>query len=106
TNNIAGGATVANVLAGSQFEFVPMAAVVRVYQTTRANLAEVLTDITFGNVLEGQDLISNVSTTGPTTDRDVLASGVVSPGDRIVIRLRNTGVGANDADTLVDIKPL
>ncbi len=98
------GATNENILAGSKFEFLSRPSAVRIFAVQdAADLAQL--DLTLGNVVVGENLpITEVAAgTGPSMLDDKLVSGVGSPGDRIQVRLRETG-GALPAITRVLIE--
>lgn len=88
------GTTNNNLLTGSKFEFLPSAAVVKVFMAQDIVLLSVLSvDITLGNVVIGDLMIPNVATvagTGPKTNEDFMVEGVGSGGDRIQISVRET----------------
>lgn len=105
---VAAGGTVANIMAGSKFEFLARPSAVRVFAVQdAADLAEL--DFTLGNVVIGEDLplTERAAGEGPSMTDDKLVAGVGAPGDRIQIRLRETG-GAAPAITrvVVDIAEL
>lgn len=108
---VAAGATVANILAGSQFEFMRVPSHIAVYAARdgAGGVGTLFLDASFGNVIETDQ--TSVPTKGaglgPHTNEDQLISAVASAGDRLVIRLRNTdGAGAHNSRVLIKITPL
>jgi len=102
------GGTFENILAGSKFEFLSRPSAVRVFAAQDVgDLAQL--DLTLGNVVVGENLPLNqrVAGEGPSRTDDMLVSAVGAAGDRIQIRLRETG-GAAVAETrvLVEINEL
>lgn len=92
---VAIGATVENIMAGSKFEFLSRPSAVRIFAAQdAADLAQL--DFTLGNVVVGENLpLTEVAAgTGPSMIDDKLVAGVGAAGDRIQIRLRETGAAA------------
>lgn len=93
---VAAGAQVANALAGSQFEFLGAPSVVQVYmaQDTAVGIGEA--EVFFGQELEAVQapIPMRVATLGPEVPEDLIVDDVGAPGDRIVIRLIETGGAA------------
>lgn len=106
TTALGAGATVQNLLTGSKFEYLPSPAAIMVYSC--ADAAGVQLELTFGNVIEcdQMDLPVKAATVGPLRSDDLIASGVAAAGDRLQIKLQNTGGAATNIRTLVDIRPL
>lgn len=93
--SLAAGATNVNIMTGSKFEFLPRNSVVRIYAAQDlADLGEM--DISLGNVVIGEDLAMNQKTAGlgPDRNQDLLAQAAGMAGDRIQIRVRETGGAA------------
>ena len=98
TNTVNAGVTIDNLLTGSKFDYLPRAAVVTIYQIQdEVVLSRIATDFTLGNVVIGDDLVSNLNLAGaanigagPKTNEDLLARAVGQGGDRITIRVRET----------------
>ena len=108
---VAAGATVANILAGSQFEFMRVPSHIAVYAVRDgAGVAGLLNlDASFGNVIETD--AAQVPTfgagLGPNTNEHQIVSAVAAAGDRLVLRLRNgDGANAQNSRVLVKITPL
>ena len=95
-----------NVLAGSEFEFLPRAARIRVYQVS--DQVDTTLDVSFGNAIQTQAAVSPLepaANQGPFTDRHLIVDDVADAGDRIVVRVRG-GAAASVTRTLVDITVL
>jgi len=108
---VAAGATVANILAGSQFEFMRVPSHIAVYVVEDSAGADGLLnmDVSFGNTIEtdSYQVPTKAATLGPNVNEDQAVSAVASAGDRIVIRMRNTdGTNAKNSRTLIKITPL
>lgn len=105
---IGASATVDNILAGSKFEFPEQAVVVRIYSvvdlTDVAAGSVVQMDATKGNVLCGDDVNVGAFTDnlGPNRNEHLITRFVAAPGQRIQIKLRETGANAADVRTLID----
>jgi len=109
--SVAAGATVANILAGSQFEFMRVPSHIAVYAVEDSAGADGLLnmDVSFGNTIEADSyqVPTKGATLGPNVNEDQAISAVAAAGDRIVIRLRNTdGANAKASRILVKITPL
>ena len=104
---VAGGGD-PNVLTGSQFEFLGTVSRVQVYAIQdsggAAGVGEL--EIFFGQELQFSRSPINVKSNGPTIPDDLLIDDFGALGDRLVIRLSETG-GALGAtiNTLVKITP-
>ena len=95
-----------NVLAGSEFEFLPRAARIRVYQVS--DVGDTTADVSFGNAIQLQAGVVPLEPgvgEGPDTNRHLIVDDVADAGDRIVVRVRG-GVAASVTRTLVDITVL
>lgn len=108
---VAAGATVANILAGSQFEFMRVPSHIAVYAVRDGAGAGGLLNIdaSFGNVIEtdAAQVPTFTDDLGPDVDKHQVVSAVASAGDRLVLRLRNgDGVNAQNSRVLIKITPL
>jgi len=106
---LAAGAQVANVLTGSQFEFLGAPSRVQVYaidDTAGAGgVSEV--EIFFGQELEFSQSPVNVKAAGPDVPDDLLIDDFGAGGDRLVVRVTETGGAlASIVNTLVKITPI
>ena len=90
------GGTVANALAGSQFEFVRAPSRVQIYITQDpADLAEV--EVFFGQEIEHPPgIVSEAAAPvrGPIVPDDLIVDDFAAPNDRLVVRLTETGGAA------------
>lgn len=104
------GGVVANAFAGSAFEFIGRASRVTIASTViAAGASEVTATIQFGpevQLEEGVISSERVVAAGPQMPDDVVVDDVAAPGDRLVMRLTNTGAGARDVRTKVRIIPV
>jgi len=100
---------VANILAGSQFEFMRVPSAITVYSVQDGAIsAPVFIDVSFGNVIEGDSVAIPDFTAGegPNVNQHQLIAGVAAAGDRLVLRVRNTSAQTANVRTLVKITPL
>lgn len=90
---VAAGATVANALAGSQFEFLARPSRVQIYLTQDpADLGEA--EVFFGQEIEATAAPIRIALgagEGPIIPDDLLVDDIGAPGDRLVVRLTETG---------------
>lgn len=102
------GGTVANVLAGSQFEFLARPSIVQVFCVQdAADLAEI--EVFFGQELQlpTSPVTATTAGEGPKVPDDEIVNDIGAPGDRIVVRLVETGgVATAVVRTMVKITPL
>lgn len=108
TTIAAAGGTVANLLTGSKFEYLPVPATVIIYAV--AGVAGVDLELTAGNTVETDSLeipLQSVVGAGPSVLDDRIASCTAAAGDRLTVRLFNRAGGVNAViRTLVEIRPL
>lgn len=109
--SIAAAATVANILAGSEFEFLPVPAQIQVAITSDQVDTEL--DVSFGNAIQIQNgavpqvVVATTGFEGPRIPEDIVVSDIADAGDRLVVRVRNPdAVNPAVVNTLVMIKPL
>ena len=90
---VAANTTVENVLAGTKWEFPARPTAVQIFGAKDTATGTVLVDLSVGNVVAGENLDINTQAAGvgPLNDTDELISAVAMPGDRIQVRLRETG---------------
>lgn len=106
------GAQVANVLTGSQFEFLGAPSRIQVYAIEDGTVApqpngvgEV--EIFFGQELEFSQSPINIKAAGPDVPDDLLIDDFGAGGDRLVVRVTETGGAlAVTINTLVKITPI
>lgn len=105
-NSMLTGTTVENVLSGSQWEFLPYNASLKFAIVGDAASHEVLADVYSGqDVLLESGPISSAARF-PVNPDDYTLSDVAAGGERIKIRLRNTGAGTHVVQTSVIIEPI
>jgi len=104
-DNLAAGAVVVNVLAGTMFEFVaerPRAVRMWGVQDTIAN-ANIVVNVTYGTVTAVEDgfplptVPAAVPGDGPLRNEHELVSFMARPGARIKLACRNAGTAAHGA---------
>ena len=102
------GGTVPNVLAGSQFEFLARPSVIQVFNVQDlADLAEI--EVFFGQELQlpQSPCLQFTAGFGPNVPDHEVVNDIGAPGDRLVVRLVETGgVGTATVRTMVKITPL
>lgn len=103
-NIVAAGALVDNALSGSAFEFLRRNAIVSIGVT--ADIAAQLVTIQSGGdiVLEESPILAKAAF--PTIPDDMYYNDVGVAGDRLVVRLRNSGGAPSTIRTLVQITDL
>lgn len=110
TTIAAAGGQVANLLAGSKFEYMPGPASIVVYAC--GDQAGVDLECSAGNSVETDSLEIPAVTaadagTGPSVQDHRVAAFLAAPGDRLTLRLFNRAGGAGAiVRTLVEIRPL
>jgi len=112
TQTVLAGAIVPNVMTGSQFEFLGRPTRIQIYMIQDGGVGDGIgeSEVFFGQELElSQAPITNAAGAGegPRVPDDQVVDDIGAPGDRIVIRLQETG-GANPAQVrgLVNLTPL
>lgn len=87
------GGVIANTLAGNQFEFLARPSRVQIYMTQDpADLADV--EVFFGQEIEATAAPVRTALNageGPIIPEDLLVDDIGAPGDRLVVRLTETG---------------
>lgn len=102
--SVAANASVANACAGKLAEFVTEPSVVRLYGSASAVGLNMSLIIGTESVLEDQEV--NAQNRMPIIPDDFMAEGGALPGDRIVLRYRNTTGGAITTFSRVEIDPV
>jgi hypothetical protein len=102
--SIAAGASVANLVSGSAFEFA------RTRQIVSIGLAQSATGM-FATIQAGSDIIAEefspvILTRFPIIPDEMYYTDVMEPGDRLVLRVRNPTGGALTARAIVQVSPL
>lgn len=107
-NTLAANEVVANIMAGSQFEFLGRPTRVQVYSL--AEFGDALDmEIFFGQELELATSALNVGAAaglGPIVPDDLILDDVGAPGDRLTLRLVETGGVVGVARTMVVLTPV
>ncbi len=102
--SVAANAVVANVLAGSQYEFLPFDAVVEFGLVGSA--VGLNASVSSGTDILQADQEVSAQNRMPLYPDDFTLSDVVGAGERLVVGYRNTTAAAINAFTLVKITPL
>jgi hypothetical protein len=102
--SVAANAVVANVLSGSQYEFLPFDAVVEFGLT--ASAVALNATVTTGTDILMQDQEVSAQNRLPVYPDDFILSDVAAGGERLVVALRNTTGAAITAFTAVKITPV
>lgn len=106
SQSIAAGATVDNILAGSQFEFLPYDAFLEFGIVGAGVASDFLVDVYSGqDVLMESGAISIAART-PIYPDDYSLNDAAAGGERIKVRARNTSAGALVLNTAVKITPI
>lgn len=104
----AAGTTTPNVLTGSQFEFLGVASRIQIYaihDTTDAGVPEI--EVFFGQELQFAQSPVNEKAAGPEVPEDLIVDDFGAGGDRLVVRVTETGGAAvGTANILVKISPM
>ena len=87
------GTTNNNLASGEKFEFLSRPSVVKLYLACDASAGSVTADFSLGNVVVGDNLVPRYVTagSGPNRNEHLLLRAVGRAGDRIQLRLRETG---------------
>ncbi len=101
--SIALNATVANVLAGSQYEFLPFDALIEFGLV--ASAVGLNATVTSGTDILQQDQEVSAANRLPIYPDDFVLTDVVAAGERLVVGYRNTTGAAITAFTVVKITP-
>lgn len=101
---VAANATTGNVFAGNVFEFVGLPSLVRFYIVADAGGLNV--DVLVGNESYASDQEVSGAARFPIRNEDLLVELGALPGERIVVRLRNTTIAAILVRSLVEVLPV
>lgn len=101
---VAANAVVENVLAGKIYEFASANSIASLLAT--ASAVGLRISFIIGNEVQLDDQEISAANRFPLMPDDFLTRGGALKGDRIVIRLRNTTVGAINAFTKLDLEPI
>lgn len=113
STTVLAGTVNTNIVAGSQFEFLARPSRIQIYQVADIVLAASAgpgeSTVFFGQELElaASPTPQGVAGLGPTVPDDLILDDIGAPGDRLVIRLAETGgVDPLIARTLLVITPI
>lgn len=102
--SVAANATVQNVLAGKQNEFLSEQGLVSLFAT--ASAVGLNMSLIIGGEVIIDDQECNAQNRMPIVPDDFLGQGGGLPGDRVIVRLRNTTGGAITAFTRLETTPI
>lgn len=102
--SVAANSTTDNILAGKTLEFVMEAAILNFYIVAAA--VGIFATIVVGGEIVVDDQEVSSANRFPSTDSDLLARVGGSPGERIVIRLRNSTGAAVIVNTMAEVLPV
>ena len=105
--SVAASGTVTNLVAGTKYEFMSRNSVVEVFAVQDgADAGSLRMDVSFGNVLEGDNLAVPTfsATLGPDKDKHKLISALAQAGDRLQLKITNQdAVNASALRWLVNV---
>lgn len=101
--SVAANTTVANVLAGNSAEFIKEPSVVSFSATGSAAGLRVTAIV--GEEVVIEDQLIPVTNRFPVVPDDTLAQAGGFPGDRVIVKVRNTTGGALNSWVRVDVEP-
>lgn len=103
---VAIGATVENILAGSQFEFLPFDAFLEFGITTEGVVNDFFVDVYSGQDVLLENGAVSILNRAPIYPDDFSLNDVAGAGERIKIRARNSSAGILNFFTALRITPL
>jgi hypothetical protein len=106
TVSVAGSSVNDNLLAGSQFEFLPYDARIEFGLNGDANGADLRVDVYSGSDMLMEQGFMSAQNRIPVYPDDYQLTDVAAAGERIKIRVRNTNVAARTILFAVRITPL
>lgn len=101
---VAANVTTGNIFAGNIFEFIQRASIVRFYIVGAG--AGLNVDVLVGNESYVNDQEVTAANRFPIRNEDLLVEMGALPGERIVVRLRNTTGAAIISRSLVEVIPV
>lgn len=104
TGSVAANSTNDNVLSGSQFEFLPMAAALEFGLVGSAT--GLVVDVYSGSDMLCEGMAISTQNRFPVYPDDYTLTDVAGPGERLKVRVRNTTAGALTYFVGVRITPL
>jgi hypothetical protein len=105
TTSTAAGAATANVLAGSVYEYLPYPCLLEIGVVDDTNGEQRVTILSGSDVLMEESPVS-VQNRFPVYPDDYAVSDYAAGGDRLVIRVRNTGAAARTLRWAVKVTPV
>jgi hypothetical protein len=106
TRSLGANATIDNVLAGSQFEFLPFDAMLQFGIVGAGALGAILADVYSGQDVLMESAPISILARFPVFPDDFTLDDVAAAGERIKVRLRNTTGAAVVVNTAVKITPI
>jgi len=106
TRSVAANATIDNVLAGSQFEFLPFDAQLDFGIVGAGALGAILVDVYSGQDVLMESGAISILNRFPVFPDDYSLTDVAGAGERIKVRLRNTTGAAIIVSTAVRVTPI
>lgn len=92
--SVAAASVVDNVLAGSQYEFLPYDAFLEFGLVGDANAADLRLDVYSGQDVLGENMTPSAQNRTPVYPDDFSLNDVAAGGERIKVRVRNNNAGA------------
>ena len=106
TDSVAANATIDNVLAGSQFEFLPFDAALQFGIVGAGALGAILADVYSGQDVLQESAPISILNRYPVFPEDFTLDDVAAGGERLKVRLRNTTGAAIIVNTVVKVTPI
>lgn len=106
TDSVAANATIDNVLAGSQFEFLPFDSALQFGIVGAGALGAILVDVYSGQDVLQESAPISILNRYPVFPEDFSLDDVAAAGERIKVRLRNTTGAAIIVNTVVKVTPI
>lgn len=101
---VAANATNENVIAGSQFEYLPYNS--RVAFGLCGSAAGLFADVYSGQDIVAESMAVNTQNRFPVAPDDFVLTDIAAAGDRLKVRIRNTTAGALTIFFAINILPL
>lgn len=102
--SVGANTTTGNVMAGKTLEFVAEPSILNFYIVAAA--AGIFATVVVGGEIVVDDQEVSQANRWPRLNEDLLARVGGSPGERIVVRLRNSTAGAIVVNSVVEVLPL
>ncbi len=104
--SVAGGGSSGNIMVNTLYQYLPRAAVLKIYAVEDAGTARTVSmSVILGNTQELLDgtVPTFTATLGPDTNKHLLCEAVAKGGDQVIITVANSGVPAANVRTMVKI---